>query len=97
MTTLPDFPWLQGTIGITRFPGDDPAADELAAAYLIDPSLVTRKETLYLDVQTFFGKTYGSVKFLDHGLAPNATPVEVVFNMDFAKIFELYRRALTAK
>lgn len=71
--------------------------DELAAAYLIDPALVTRKETLYLDTETTFGKTYGAVKPLDRTLAPNATPVEVIFNMDFPKVFDIYRTALTAR
>jgi inosine-uridine nucleoside N-ribohydrolase len=71
--------------------------DELAAAYLIDPALVTRKETLYLDVDTVFGKTYGAVKTLDRRIVPNSTSVEVVFNMDFPKVFDLYRRALTVK
>lgn len=71
--------------------------DELAAAYVVDTSLVTRKEMLYLDIDTTFGPRYGAVRPLDRSLAPNATPVETVFNMDFPKVFELYRRALVAK
>lgn len=71
--------------------------DELAVAYLIAPALVLRKEMLYLDIDTTFGPGYGAVRELDRTLAPNATPVETVFNMDFPKVFGLYRRALTAK
>ena len=71
--------------------------DELAAAYLVQPSLVTRRETLYLDIDTTFGPKYGAVRTLDRSLAPNATPVETIFNMDFPKVFDLYRRALIAK
>jgi inosine-uridine nucleoside N-ribohydrolase len=33
--------------------------DELAASYLADPSLVTRSQSLYLDVETEFGPSYG--------------------------------------
>lgn len=71
--------------------------DELAASYLIDPSLVKRSESRYLDVETTFGDHYGAVKALDRELAPRATPVTVVLDMDFARVFEMYRTALTAK
>ena len=69
--------------------------DTLAAAYLIDPSWVTRKETQYLDVETTFGKDYGSVKPLDRAISPDATPVEVMLDLDFAKFFDLYKSLLT--
>lgn len=87
-----------------RYPGflKDPAAqgflwDELAASYLIDPTLVKRTESAYLDVETAFGNRYGAVKALDRELAPRATPVTVVLDMDFARVFEIYRKALTVR
>lgn len=78
----------------------DPAAqtyiwDCLAAGYLLDPSFVTKHETAYLDVNTTFGKDYGAVEPLDRSLAPDATPVEVMLDLDFAKFFTLYETLLT--
>ena len=87
-----------------RYPGflKDPKAvgslwDELAAASLVDASLVTRTETLYLDVDSTFGPNYGAVRPLDRNLAPHATPVTHVLDMNFDKVLALYRAALTAK
>lgn len=87
-----------------RYPGflKNPQArgylwDELAAAYLIDRTLVKRSASLYLDVETAFGARYGAVKPLDRALAPRATPVTVVLDMDFPRVYGLYRTALTAQ
>jgi inosine-uridine nucleoside N-ribohydrolase len=63
----------------------------LAAAYLLDPKFVTKRETDYLDVETTFGKNYGSVKPLDRTLAPEATPVEVMLDLDFERFFALFK------
>ena len=85
-----------------RFPGflKNPNAqgyiwDCLPAGYLLDPSFVTRRGTTYLDVETVFGKDYGVVKPLDRSLAPAATPVEVMLDLDFARFFALYKTLLT--
>lgn len=69
--------------------------DELAAAYVIDPSVVTASETKYLDVASEFGPNYGRVIALNRELAPGATPVEVVTAVDLAKVFAIYKSALT--
>jgi inosine-uridine nucleoside N-ribohydrolase len=69
--------------------------DCLAAGYLIDPTFVTKHESGYLDVETSFGKDYGAVKPLDRALAPDATPVEVMLDLDFARFFDLYKTLLT--
>src|ERR1035437_4110512 len=65
--------------------------DTLAAAYLLDPKFVTRRETDYLDVETVFGKNYGAVIPLDRSLAPEATPVEVMLDLDFERFFALFK------
>jgi inosine-uridine nucleoside N-ribohydrolase len=65
--------------------------DTLAAAYLLDPAFVTKRETDYLDVDTVFGKNYGSVMPLDRTLAPGATPVEVMLDLDFERFFALFK------
>jgi inosine-uridine nucleoside N-ribohydrolase len=86
----------------TRYPGFDqhPDAvgylwDELAAGYLIDPKIVTRSEAGYLDIDTTFGPNYGAVVPLDRSLAPDATPVEMMLELDVARAFKLYKDLLT--
>jgi inosine-uridine nucleoside N-ribohydrolase len=69
--------------------------DCLAAGYLIDPAFVTRRETAYLDVDTTFGPNYGAVVPLDKDVAPGATPVEVMLDLDFEKFFAMYKSLLT--
>ncbi|MCX6630307.1 MAG: nucleoside hydrolase [Candidatus Solibacter sp.] len=69
--------------------------DSLAAAYLLDPDFVTRSESRYLDVQTSWGQFYGSTVPLDRRVAPEATPVTVMFALDFKRVFALYKDRLT--
>ena len=69
--------------------------DELAAAYLLDPGFVIKSETSYLDVDTRFGGSYGATTTLDRTLAPGATPVRVMLDLDFPRVFALYKRLLT--
>ena len=69
--------------------------DCLAAGYLLDLSFVTKSEKAYLDVDTAFGKNYGAVVPLDRALAPDATEVEVMLDLDFKKFFALYKWLLT--
>jgi inosine-uridine nucleoside N-ribohydrolase len=69
--------------------------DELAAAYLIDPGFVTKSETRYLDVLTAWGKFYGSTVPLDRRLAPEATPVTVMLELDFNRVFAIVKDRLT--
>lgn len=71
--------------------------DCLAAGYLIDPSFVTKSEKLYLDVESSFGKNYGAVRELDRKLAPEATAVEVMLDLDVAKFFRMYKNLLTRR
>ncbi len=69
--------------------------DSLAAAYLLDPGFVTKSELRYLDVYTAWNKFYGSTVPLDRKLAPEATPVTVMLELDFQRVFGLYRDKLT--
>ncbi len=84
-----------------RFPGflKKPGAvshvwDQLAAGYLLDPAFVTASERAYLDVDSAFGRNYGATIPLDRKLAPQATPVEVMLDLDFPRFFALYKRLL---
>jgi inosine-uridine nucleoside N-ribohydrolase len=65
--------------------------DALPAAFLLDAGFVTKHETAYLDVDSVFGKNYGAVIPLDRSLAPDATPVDVMMDLDFERFFRLYK------
>ncbi len=69
--------------------------DSLVAAYIIDPDFVTKFESRYLDVTTNWGQFYGSTVPLDRKAAPTATPVTVMFGLDFKRVFALYKDKLT--
>jgi hypothetical protein len=56
---------------------------------------VTRSESRYLDVLTTWGQFYGSTVPLDRKVAPAATPVTVMFALDFKRVFALYKELLT--
>jgi inosine-uridine nucleoside N-ribohydrolase len=62
--------------------------DELAAAYLIDPGVVERVSTRYLDVVTEFGPRYGAVVAGDH-------PVDVAEGAVAGRAWNLVRSLLT--
>jgi inosine-uridine nucleoside N-ribohydrolase len=68
--------------------------DSLAAAYLLDPGFVTKSEMRYLDVFTVWNKFYGSTVPLDRRLAPEATPVTFMLELDFRRVFALYKDKL---
>jgi inosine-uridine nucleoside N-ribohydrolase len=70
--------------------------DELAAAWLLDTGFVTKSETAWLDIDTRFGKTYGATIPLERRLAPDATPVRVMLDLDYARLWGLYKRLLEA-
>ena len=69
--------------------------DSLAAAYLVDPGFVTKSETRYLDVLTVWGRFYGSTVPLDRRVSPEATPVQVMVQLDYNRLWSLFREKLT--
>ena len=71
--------------------------DSLAAAYLIDPSFVTKWDTQYLDVQAAWDRFYGATIPLAHGVAPAATPVTVATEVNFQRVFAIYKDRLTRR
>ncbi len=70
-----------------KFGQSFPMWDELAVAVWLDPSLVTRKATLLVDVSTVFGPNYGDTLSWTADEAPGLgeKPVEVVFDVDVPK------------
>jgi inosine-uridine nucleoside N-ribohydrolase len=72
--------------------------DELAAAAWLDPSLITRKETLFLDVDLDRGAGYGNTLSWTEQNKPKIAvqPVEVQDDLDLEKFYELFVGLLTA-
>lgn len=72
--------------------------DELAAAAWLDPSLITKKETRYLDVNLDRGAGYGDTLSWTEQDKPKLAgpPVEVQFDLDTGKFYKLFVDLLTA-
>jgi inosine-uridine nucleoside N-ribohydrolase len=85
-----------------RYPGfvQHPGAttylwDSLAAAYVLDPGFVTRSDLEYLDVLSAWGRFYGATIPLDRRVAPDATPVRVMLQLDYGRVWSLFKEKLT--
>jgi len=72
--------------------------DELAAAAWLDPSVITVKETRYLDVDLDRGAGYGSTLSWTGQDKPRfaGQPVEVQLDLDTAKFYKMFVDLLTA-
>ena len=63
--------------------------DCITAAWLIDPSIVTRSEPLPIRVETAFGPTYGGAS-----VDPGGAVVEVMLDLDLERFYALYAELL---
>jgi inosine-uridine nucleoside N-ribohydrolase len=72
--------------------------DELAAAAWLDPSLITAKETRFMDVNLDRGANYGDTLSWSEANKPNVEvqPVEVQFDLNAEKFYDLFVALLTA-
>jgi len=72
--------------------------DELAAAAWLDPSLITKKETLFMDVDLDRGAGYGNTLSWTDRNKPkiDMPPVEVQDDLDLEKFYKLFVNLLTA-
>ncbi len=72
--------------------------DELAAAAWLDPSLITAKETRYLDVDLSRGAGYGNTLSWTEQDKPKSAvaPAEVQVDLDTEKFYKLFVDLLTA-
>jgi inosine-uridine nucleoside N-ribohydrolase len=71
--------------------------DSLAAAYLLDPGFVTKSQSQYLDVQCAWDRFYGATIPLGRGVAPDATPITVATELNFRRVFAIYKDRLTRR
>ena len=72
--------------------------DELAAAAWLDPSLITAKQTRFLDVNLDQGGNYGDTLSWAEANKPNlvSQPIEVQFDLNAEKFYNLFVALLTA-
>ncbi len=72
--------------------------DELAAAAWLDPGLITKKETMFMDVDLEHGAGYGNTVAWTENDRPktNLHPVEVQDDLDLDRFYKLFVDLLTA-
>jgi inosine-uridine nucleoside N-ribohydrolase len=83
---------------LVQFGQSFPMWDELAVAVWLDPSIVTRKKTLLVDISTSFGPGYGDTLswFPDEAPGLGERPVQVVFDVDVPKFERMVVDLLSA-
>lgn len=71
--------------------------DELSAAAMIDPSIVTGRKELYVDIDIDHGPSYGETLFWEPGAAlpPYERKATVQFDVDTRKLYDLYIKLMT--
>jgi purine nucleosidase len=72
--------------------------DELAAAAWIDPTLITKKETRYMSVDTDHGAAYGNTLTWTEKDNPKvgAQPVEIQMDLDLARFDKMFVELMKA-
>jgi inosine-uridine nucleoside N-ribohydrolase len=71
--------------------------DELSAAALVDPSIITGTKQLYVDIDVDHGPSYGLTLFWAPGTAvpPYEREATVQFDADAPKLYDLYIKLMT--
>jgi inosine-uridine nucleoside N-ribohydrolase len=84
---------------IAGLPEGWPVWDEIAAGVLLDPSIVTSQQSLYIDCNTQFSAGYGDFLSWRAGYQPGLGEqrAQVVHTVDVARLEELMVRALAHK
>ena len=82
---------------LTEYSMPSPMWDELSAAALIDPSIITGTKQLYVDIDIDHGPSYGETLFWEPGTAlPSYERVATVqFDVDAQKLYDLYVQLMT--
>ena len=71
--------------------------DELSAAALVDPSIITGQKQLYVDIDIDHGPSYGETLFWQAGTElPSYERIATVqFDVDTQKLYDLYVKLMT--
>ena len=82
---------------LTKYYADSFMWDELSAAAIIDPSIITEQKQLYVDIDIDHGASYGQTLFW--GANAHVPPYEhlatVQFDVDTKKLYDLYIKLMT--
>lgn len=83
---------------IGRYGDEEYMWDELAAIAWLDPAIITRTETLYLDVSTDPGPTYGNTLVWEPGHEPGLglQPVRVNVSLDKQRFYDDFVKLMTS-
>jgi inosine-uridine nucleoside N-ribohydrolase len=79
--------------------GNDFMWDELAAAAWLDPSIITKKQTLFFDVDIDHGAGYGNTLTWDKSDKPAVAlqPVEIHLDLDTGKFFDMFESLMNRR
>ena len=79
-------------------PGADIMWDELAAEAWIDPTLITKRETRYMEVDLDRGAGYGNtLTWTEKDKPPLAAqPVEIQVDLDLERFYRMFVSLMTA-
>jgi inosine-uridine nucleoside N-ribohydrolase len=82
---------------LTKYSVESFMWDELSAAAMIDPSMITGDKDLYVDIDIDHGPHHGETLFWAPGtnLPPYARLATVQFNVDAQKLYDLYIKLMT--
>ncbi|MGH9546721.1 MAG: nucleoside hydrolase [Terriglobales bacterium] len=82
---------------LTQFAVESFMWDELSAAAMIDPSIITGQKELYVDIDVDHGPSYGQTLFWDPKteVPPYERKATVQFDVDTTKLYDLYVKLMT--
>ena len=82
---------------LTQFSVESFMWDELSAAAMVDPSVITGQKELHVDIDIDHGPSYGETLFWNPGTAvpPYEREATVQFDVDAPKLYDLYIKLMT--
>jgi inosine-uridine nucleoside N-ribohydrolase len=82
---------------LTQYAAESYMWDELSAAAIIDPTIITGQKQLYVDIDIDHGPSYGETLFWQPGsvLPPYERVATVQFDVDTKKLYDLYIKLMT--
>lgn len=82
---------------LTKYAAESYMWDELSAAALVDPSIITGQKQLYVDIDVNHGASYGETLFWDAEakVPPYEHIATVQFDVNTEKLYDLYIKLMT--
>jgi inosine-uridine nucleoside N-ribohydrolase len=82
---------------IAKYADEEFMWDELAAAAWLDPSIVTKEQSVYMDIDISHGASYGNTLTWEPGSQPGLgeQPVHMLLDLDAEKFYRLFEKLMT--